>query len=143
MTYALNLKSPARRIFTLVIVSFVGLAIYFISQHYVSTLQEAQNLTLERLYNLAGTIALQIDGEEHDKMMQLHKGKDDISYKNSDIIYDKIHNTLKNNLFTLLFTTQRQTLFCLEPPPPSNLISDININCPQLSSLKTEKKVVS
>ena len=96
--YALNLKSPARRIFTLVIVSSVGLSIHFISQHYISTLQEAQNLTLERLQNLASTIALQIDGNEHDEMMQLNKAKDGIKHKNGDIIYNRIHTTLKNNL---------------------------------------------
>ena len=98
LAYALNLKSPARRIFTLVIVSFVGLSIHFISQHYISTLQEGQNLTLERLQNLANTIALQIDGNEHNKMMQLNKDKDGINHKNGDIIYEKLHTILKNNL---------------------------------------------
>jgi signal transduction histidine kinase len=97
-TFALNLKSPAKRIFTLVIISFAGLAIYFISQHYFSTIQEVQTLTLEHLHNVANTIALQIDGDEHDKMMQLHKAKDDIKHKNGDIIYAKIHAILKNNL---------------------------------------------
>jgi signal transduction histidine kinase len=96
--YALNLKSPARRIFTLVIVSFVGLSIHFISQHYISTLQEAQNSTLERLQNLANTIALQIDGNEHDEMMQYNKDKDGIKHKNGDTIYNRIHTILQKNL---------------------------------------------
>jgi signal transduction histidine kinase len=116
--YALNLKSPAKRIFTLVIVSFVGLAIYFISQHYVSTLQEAQTLTLERLHNLAGTIALQIDGDEHAKMMEMHKDIDGINHKNADIIYNRIHTILKNNLvvanlkspiYTFVYDSTRNT----------------------------------
>ena len=45
-------KSPARRIFTLVFLSFSGFTIYFISQYYFSIINEVQTLTLERLYSV-------------------------------------------------------------------------------------------
>lgn len=91
-------KSPARRIFTLVFLSFSGFTIYFISQYYFSIINEVQTLTLERLYNVANIVATQIDGDEHEKMMQLHQTKNAIKNKNADIIYAKIHVILQNNL---------------------------------------------
>jgi signal transduction histidine kinase len=97
-TQILETKSPARLIFTFVILSFAGLTIFFISQHYISTIRQVETQTLERLYSVANTIALQIDGEEHAQMMHLHQSKDAIKDKNGDIIYAKIHQTLKNNL---------------------------------------------
>jgi signal transduction histidine kinase len=91
-------KSSARRIFIFVILAFVVLTGHFISQFYFSTLNNGQALTLKRLETLANTIALQIDGDEHEKMMILNKEKDAIKDKNSDFIYEKIHKTLQRNL---------------------------------------------
>jgi hypothetical protein len=82
----------------LVLLSFSSLTIYFISQHYYSTLKEVQTLTLDRLYNVANIVATQIDGDEHEKMMQLHQTKNAIKNKNADIIYAKIHTILQNSL---------------------------------------------
>jgi signal transduction histidine kinase len=91
-------KSSARRIFTFVIISFVILTGHFISQFYFSTLNNGQALTLERLESVANIVALQIDGDEHELMMQSHKTKDAITKTNSDATYDKIHKILQNNL---------------------------------------------
>ena len=91
-------KSSARRIFTFVILSFVVLTGHFISQFYFSTLNNGQTLTLERLESVAYIVALQIDGDEHELMMQSHKTKDAITQTNSDVTYDKIHKILQNNL---------------------------------------------
>ena len=118
MSISLQLKSPTRRIFTFVILSFASMAIYLISQHYFSTIQEIQTLTLQNLQNMANTVALQIDGDEHETMMLMHQSKDDIKHKNADIIYYKIHTTLQNNLasanikspiYTFVFDTTSHT----------------------------------
>jgi signal transduction histidine kinase len=96
--YNLRFKSPARRVFVFVILSFIGLTAHFISQFYFSTLNNGQSLTLERLESVANIIALQIDGDEHEKMMQSHLKKDDIKQASSDVRYEKIHKILQNNL---------------------------------------------
>jgi signal transduction histidine kinase len=96
--YNLMKKSSARRIFIFVILSFVVLTGHFISQFYFSTLNNGQALTLNRLESVANIIALQIDGDEHEQMMQLHKTKDAITQTSSDKTYEKIHKILQNNL---------------------------------------------
>jgi signal transduction histidine kinase len=93
-----NLKSPAKRIFTLVILAFLGLTIYFISQHYFSAVREVKMITLENLHNLSKTIARQIDGDAHEQLMRTNKSKDAIKTKNENPIYDKIHKVLQENL---------------------------------------------
>jgi signal transduction histidine kinase len=90
-------KSSARRIFIFVILAFVVLTGHFISQFYFSTLNNAQSFTLERLESVANIIAMQIDGDEHEQMMQMHKTKDAITQSKSDATYDKIHKILQNN----------------------------------------------
>jgi signal transduction histidine kinase len=93
----LQAKSPEKRIFAFVILAFLSLTIYFIAYHYYSTLAETKKLTLERLHHTANLIALQIDGNEHQKILESYFSKDAIKDKKQDATYLKIHTTLKAN----------------------------------------------
>ena len=93
----LESKSPIKRIYIIVFSAFLIQTSYFLMQYYNSTVAEAQNVTRARLNGVANSIALQINGDEHDKLMSKYKTKDAIVDKVADSIYNKIHLLLNHN----------------------------------------------
>jgi signal transduction histidine kinase len=64
---------------------------------YNFTVSKYERSTLMRLAGIANSLALQIDGDEHEKLFQIHKTKDDILNIEQDVLYFKLHHLLKSN----------------------------------------------
>ena len=90
-------KSAEKRIFALVLFSFLTQTGFFLFQFYSSSLKEAQSESLKRLKGISISVASQIDGSAHESLMQNHAQKDAISTNQEDENYDKIHAVLKQN----------------------------------------------
>jgi len=108
-----SITEIARRIRrNLTLVSFFGLlslAITFTVFSYYQQLRSSERLVLSRLQGIAKTLALQIDGELHQKIIDKYKKKDSISKTNQNRSYKKLHRLLArvekaNNLGTPIYT---------------------------------------
>lgn len=102
-------KSRLRRVMSTVLVAFLLLITYFLTTNYFRSLAEAENASLMRLNGIAYTLAMQIDGDAHQRLMAKHPGKDAIVAAGQDSDYLAIHNVLRmsfegNMLRTPLYT---------------------------------------
>ncbi len=71
-------KSRLRRVMTVVVMGFLILVAYFSVWMYRNSLDQAEFATLNRLAGIVYTLAMQIDGDEHEQLMQRHSRQDDI-----------------------------------------------------------------
>lgn len=109
------LKSPRmRRIMLTVVLGFTFLIFYFTIRSYQREIRQAEAASLMRLAGIANSLALQIDGDMHQALMQEHTSKDAISAQTQDSNYLVIHqilaknyvaNMLKTPVYTIIFDT--------------------------------------
>lgn len=102
-------KSRLRRVMTTVLVAFLLLIAYFLTSGYFNDLAEAEQASLMRLNGIAYTLAMQIDGDAHQRLMAKHPQKDDITTAQQDSDYLRIHQSLRqiyaaNMLNTPIYT---------------------------------------
>ncbi len=115
MTKQRLLKSPRmRRIMLTVILGFVFLILYFTIRSYQREIRQAESASLMRLAGIVNSLALQIDGDMHQRLMQQNTQKDAITDKAQDTNYLIIHqilarnyvaNMLKTPVYTIVFDT--------------------------------------
>lgn len=72
-----------------------GFFIVFIAHTYVQNLRNAERYTLERLYGIARTLSLQIDGDIHERLVCNFPDKDEIAENDKVQDYQHIHQLLK------------------------------------------------
>ncbi len=102
-------KSRLRRVMTMIFIAFLLLITYFITGGYFKSLEEAENASLMRLNGIAYTLAMQIDGDAHQRLMADYPEKDAITIPAQDTNYLGIHQLLKrihdaNMLQTPIYT---------------------------------------
>ncbi len=102
-------KSRLRRVMTTVLVAFLLLIAYFLTSSYFNDLAEAEQATLMRLNGIAYTLAMQIDGDAHQRLMAKYPQKDAIATAQQDSTYLYIHQSLRqiydaNMLNTPIYT---------------------------------------
>lgn len=86
-----------RQILMLVVGSIIMLWILFVILFYNFTVTQYEQSTLMRLAGIANSLALQIDGDQHEKLFNQYKMKDEILLNNQDSQYFDIHKLLKLN----------------------------------------------
>jgi signal transduction histidine kinase len=91
----LSAKSRLKRVMVTVLVGFLSLIGYFLTTNYFNTLAEAERASLMRLNGIAYTLAMQIDGDAHQQLMENYRSKDAITTANQDSIYAQIHHILQ------------------------------------------------
>jgi signal transduction histidine kinase len=102
-------KPRLRRVMTIVLAAFLSLITYFLTTNYLRSLAEAENASLMRLNGIAYTLAMQIDGDAHQRLMTKYPAKDAIATAEQDSDYWAIHRVLRmsfegNMLRTPLYT---------------------------------------
>lgn len=102
-------KSRLRRVMSTVVAAFLLLIAYFLITNYFRSLAEAENASLMRLNGIAYTLAMQIDGDAHQRLMTKHPTKDAITEAGQDSNYLAIHRVLRmsfegNMLRTPIYT---------------------------------------
>jgi serine phosphatase RsbU (regulator of sigma subunit) len=108
----LSAKSLSNRVLLVVIVSFSILTGYFIYNSYHQFLSNSEEQVVNRLYSIAKTASLQVDGEEMEYLINKYPNKDAITTNEQDSIYSKINKQLlevvkANEMTTSLYTMVR------------------------------------
>lgn len=86
-----------RQILMLVVGSIIALWGIFVVLFYNFTVSQYEQSTLMRLAGIANSLALQIDGDQHERLFRTYKSKDDILSNVQDSQYFVIHKLLKSN----------------------------------------------
>ena len=99
-----------RQIMTTVLVSFLLLIGYFLTVIYFNTLAEAENASLMRLNGIVYTLAMQIDGDAHQRLMAKYGTQDAITAAQQDTDYYYIHQVLRRNMQANMLNTPIYTI---------------------------------
>ncbi len=105
----LTAKSHLRRVMSTVLTAFWVLIAYFLITTYFRSLAEAEKASLMRLNGIVYTLAMQIDGNAHQRLMAKYPANDAIATAQQDSDYLAIHQVLRtsfqaNMLGTPLYT---------------------------------------
>jgi signal transduction histidine kinase len=107
-----------KRIMILVFVAFFIILLSLSALFYRNTLQNFEKSELMRLQGISNSLALLINGDEHERLMMKYTHKDDITNINQDTLYHKIHkllnanfsaNMLKSPIYTLIKSMDGKT----------------------------------
>lgn len=107
-----NINKTKRLRLLLIIVtsiSFILFAIYFLFTFYHKSLKNVEEKELKFLKGISQTLAVLIDGDEHEYLVSKYLTKDDIKNNEDDSVYLKLNSILKkvhdqNNLNTDIYT---------------------------------------
>ena len=102
-------KSRLRQVMTTVLAALLLLIAYFLTSGYFNDLAQAEQASLMRLNGIAYTLAMQINGDAHQRLMARYLQKDDITIAQQDSDYLHIHQSLEqiygaNMLNTPIYT---------------------------------------
>lgn len=86
-----------KRIFWLVIIGYLLVTAYFVGWTYFRFCEQAEQSSLFRLEGIANAVALQIDGDVHQKVTARYTSKDAILFNTQDTDYYNIHYVLARN----------------------------------------------
>ncbi|MFZ1560953.1 MAG: hypothetical protein WAT37_13560, partial [Saprospiraceae bacterium] len=86
-----------RQILLLVGSAIIILWLLIVVLFYNFTVSQHEQSTLLRLAGIANSLALQIDGDIHEKIFESNKGQDAISHNDQDSLYLQLHHLLKAN----------------------------------------------
>lgn len=105
------------KIYAIVIFFILLLSVYFIVNNYLFAIKHKQEDSLNRLYSIAKTLSLQIDGDLLDSVLVKYSEKDAIATTKSSPIYYELHQTLRNaylvnglssDIYTLVYDSALQ-----------------------------------
>jgi signal transduction histidine kinase len=112
-----------KNILLIVILGYVTLTVCFVVWSYRLTIHQAEQASLMRLLGIANALALQIDGDQHETLMERYKTKDAIRSSGQDSVYERLHNILAQNqtvnmlktpLYTIVFdSTDKKFVFAV------------------------------
>lgn len=86
-----------KRIFWLVFIGYLLVTAYFVGWTYFRFCEQAEQSSLFRLEGIANAVALQIDGDVHQKVAARYAAKDAILFNTQDTDYYNIHYVLARN----------------------------------------------
>ncbi len=103
-------KSRLRWVMTTVLIAFLLLISYFLTVSYFKSLKEAETASLMRLNGIVCTLAMQVDGDAHQRLMVMHPTKDAITNPQQDSNYFAIHQVLRMNFQANMLGTPIYTI---------------------------------
>jgi signal transduction histidine kinase len=103
-------SSRIRRIMLTVMTGFIFLILYFTVWSYYHSINQAENASLMRLAGIANSLALQINGNAHQQLMQQYAEKDAIKTREQDTNYLAIHQLLARNYQANMLKTPVYTI---------------------------------
>jgi signal transduction histidine kinase len=103
-------SSRFRRIMLTVMTGFIFLILYFTVWSYYHSINQAENASLMRLAGIANSLALQINGDAHQKLMEQYSDKDAIKTREQDSSYLAIHQLLARNYQANMLKTPVYTI---------------------------------
>ena len=114
------IENVATRIMFIIYISIILITGFFIVFGYYSQLNLQELRQYDRLEAIVATVATQIDGDEHQKMMDDHLIKDDIQSNDENMTYHHLqlqlqHAAKVNKLMKPIYTMVYNERFLLFP----------------------------
>jgi signal transduction histidine kinase len=106
-----SVKTRLRHVMTIVFAAFFLLIAYFLTVNYINSLAEAERSSLMRLNGIAYTLAMQIDGDTHQRLIAKYVYKNAITTAVQDSDYLSIHRILQRNCQANMLSTPIYTIF--------------------------------
>ena len=101
--------------------SFVLIASYFVATSYYTKLDDAEKAELKYLSGIVNTLAKDIDGEVHQRIMDRYTEVDGISSTDQDEDYKRIHHQLRSVYEVNSLSSDIYTLVLKNPDDPNTL----------------------
>jgi signal transduction histidine kinase len=115
-----NFKRSSRRLLLTTLAFVVLTTLFLILNSYQQQIQLNEEKELARLEGIASTLALQIDGAAHDRLLERYPEMDDITANGQDSVYASFHsllrkaqdvNALGSSIYTMVYDSAMQK-FC-------------------------------
>ena len=90
------IKSGSGKVIIVVFIGLVLLASYFISYSYINKLDYSRLCTLEKLQTVASTLAVSVNGNDHQQLMDQYHSKDGPGVGNESMLYAEIQSQLQD-----------------------------------------------
>lgn len=103
-------KSKLRQVLVIIVAAFLILVTYFSVWTYQKSLDQTETASLNRLAGIVYTLAMQIDGDAHQILMEKYPQKDAITRSDQDSLYQKIHEVLRRNQVANMLPTPIYTI---------------------------------
>lgn len=100
-------KKTSSKVIIVVLVALLFLTGYFCVAAYF----EYQDQTLSKLEAVAKTLAMQVDGNEHEYLTKTYRKQGDIKTNNQDVVYRKIQQVLANGYRANNLKSEISTLY--------------------------------
>ncbi len=97
MQWAKFYKNPNNRILWIVLAGYFFVCVYFTVWTYYRQCDLSEQSALLRLEGIVNSLALQIDGEKHQKLTEQYLKQDEILFNAQDTDYYHIHHALRMN----------------------------------------------
>lgn len=109
MKERITARSLSLQLGLVAIIGLLSITIFFIFTTYRNQLKKAEYAVLDKLQAVANTLAFQLDGDQHETLINRYNIKDAITEINADSIYLSFHQVLKqaqekNNIETDVYT---------------------------------------
>ena len=104
------LKKPTTRILVLVLVGYLLITAYFTFWNYRRQSEQYEERSLFRLEGIANSLALQINGDIHQKVSTRYGAKDALLFNAQDTDYFQIHYILRRNYEANMLETPVYTM---------------------------------
>ena len=104
------LKKPTSRIFLLVAVGYLLITVYFTVWNYRRQSEQYEERSLFRLEGIANSLALQINGDAHQRVTARYAAKDAVLFNAQDTDYFQIHYILRRNFEANMLETPTYTM---------------------------------
>lgn len=99
-----------KNILLIVVLGFAILTAVYVFWSYQHNLAQAQQASLMRLMGIANALALQIDGDKHEGLMEQYRTRGAIIASDQDSVYQQIHTVLAKNVTANMLKTPVYTI---------------------------------
>ncbi len=103
-------RSRLRKVMITVLLAFLIFMTYFLTFGYLHSLAEAEKASLMRLNGIVYTLAMQIDGDAHERLMARHQAMDALQNNTDDPDYHALHLVLRQNAMANMLNTPIYTI---------------------------------
>jgi len=112
-------ENASTRVLALAFVFLIALTGFFLILGYNSQINLLENTEITKLESIANTLALQIDGDEHQQLLQKYPNVGQIDSNHRDPIYNKIHtllqrtklaNNMDDEMYTLVYNNEQKIM---------------------------------
>lgn len=111
MEKLISAKRLGAQLLVVISAGLIFLAGYFIVSDYHRTIETAKDDTMERLETVAKTVAVKVDGNQHQYLVKAYPNKDDIRKTEDNLVYEYLHSYMRKVQLANGIATDIYTIF--------------------------------